>query len=294
MRMSDFNLVCSSNMYYRDGHPCTDCKKGLHNAVIHRCVHGSFTKSLASVLAISFHRIWKIYDQVSAFVCPSFFMKRELEELGIPPEKVHQINTFATPQQKGSPDPKEPYLLYIGRLASYKGIDTAIRAFARLKGKFPNVNFYVLGDENDHDAERVRAVIRECGAVNVRLLPFERDKKRVLEWIQRALCMVVPSEFFENLPNTILESFSCGCPVIATRFGCMPDIVKEGEYGLLYELGDIHDLSEKMDFLISHDEERERMGAQAYKALQRDYSEAGHVDRLLDLFERVICENKVP
>ena len=294
MRMSDFNLVCSSNMYYRDGHSCTDCKKGLHNAVIHRCVHGSFTKSLASVLAINFHRMWKIYDRVSAFVCPSFFMKRELEELGMPPEKVHQINTFAAPQEKGSPDLNAPYLLYIGRLASYKGIDTAIRAFSRLKEKFPNVNFFVLGDENDGDSERVRAVIRECGTENVRLLPFERDKKRVLEWIQHALFMVVPSEFFENLPNTILESFSCGRPVIATRFGCMPDIVKEGEYGLLYELGDFCDLSEKMGFLISHDEERERMGAQAYEALRRDYSEVGHVDHLLDLFEKVVRENKVP
>jgi glycosyltransferase involved in cell wall biosynthesis len=135
-------------------------------------------------------------------------------------------------------------------------------------------------------------VIRKCGAVNVRLLPFERDKKRVLEWIQRALFMVVPSEFFENLPNTILESFSCGRPVIATRFGCMPDIVKDGEYGLLYELGNFCDLSEKMSFLISHNEERERMGAQAYEALRRDYSEAGHVDRLLDLFKTVIRENK--
>lgn len=294
MRMSDFNLVCSSNMYYRDGHPCTDCKRGLHHAVIHRCVHGSVTKSLASVLAISFHRMWRIYGRVSAFVCPSAFMKRELEELGIPPSKIHQINTYAVPQQKGDPNLEEPYLLYIGRLASYKGIDTAIRAFACLKEKYPKVNFYVLGDENDDDARRVRKVIQECGAANVRLLPFERDKKQVLERIRRALFMVVPSEFFENLPNTILESFSCGRPVIATRFGCMPDIVKEGEYGLLYDLGDFHDLSEKMGFLIRHEEERERMGSQAYEALRRDYSEAGHVDRLLDLFETVIRDNKTP
>ena len=103
MRMSDFNLVCSSNMYYRGGHPCTDCKKGLYHAVIHRCVHGSYAKSLASVVAIRAHRLWRIYDQVSAFVCPSPFMKRELEELGIPPEKIRQINTFATPQRAGRP-----------------------------------------------------------------------------------------------------------------------------------------------------------------------------------------------
>jgi glycosyltransferase involved in cell wall biosynthesis len=275
-------------MYYRDNHSCTDCKKGLHHAVIHRCVHGSFAKSLSSVLAMSFHRMWKIYDRVSAFVCPSFLMAQELEEFGIPPEKIHQINTFAALQQKGTPDLKAPYLLYIGRLASYKGIDIAIRAFSRLKEKFPEVGFYVLGDENDDDARRVRTVIRESGADNVRLLPFERDKKRVLEWIQHALFMVVPSEFFENLPNTILESFSCGRPVIATRFGSMPDIVKEGEYGLLYELGNSGDLAEKMSWLISQNEERERMGNQAYEALRKDYSEEGHVSRLLDLFESVI------
>lgn len=291
MRMSDFNLVCSANMYYRDGHPCTDCKKGLHHAVIHRCVHGSFTKSLANAIALSIHRKWGIYDEVSAFVCPSYFMKRELEELGIPPGKVHQINTFAVPQAKGSPDLQSPYILYVGRFAPYKGADIAIRAFSGLRERYPKIIFYLLGDENDDDAGRVRKTIREYGAENVRVLPFERDKKHLLEWIRHALFLVVPSEFFENLPNAILESFSCGRPVIATRLGCMPDIVKEGESGLLYDFGDSRDLAEKMSFLISRDEERERMGAQAFEALRKDYSETGHVDRLLELFETVI-QNK--
>ena len=150
----------------------------------------------------------------------------------------------------------------------------------------------MLGDEQDDDSKRVRAVMAECGAVNVRLLPFERDKKKVLEWIRKALFLVVPSEFFENSPNTILESFSCGRPVLATRLGCLPDMVKEHEYGLLYELGNTQDLSEKMEFLITHSEDRERMGKLAYEALRRDYGESEHVDRLLNLFETTLHGKK--
>ncbi|MFZ5802845.1 MAG: glycosyltransferase family 4 protein [Candidatus Omnitrophota bacterium] len=287
MRMSDFNLVCSSNMYYRDGHPCMDCKKGLHHAVIHRCVHGSFMRSLANVMALTFHRRWKIYDRVSAFICPSLFMKGELEELGIPASKVHHLNTFAGIQEKGTPDLKEPYFLFIGRLAPYKGVDIAVRAFAKLRGEHPQVRFYVVGDEGDADAERVRTVIRDCGADNVHLLPFERNKQQVLSWIRKSLAMVVPSEFYENLPNTILESFSCGRPVIATRLGCLPDIVKEGEYGLLYEFGSSEDLAGKIDLFIRRPEERERMGMRAYEAIQRDYGEKDHMDRLLEIFGSV-------
>jgi len=78
--------------------------------------------------------MWGFYDKVSAFVCPSHFMKRELEELGSRLEKsIRSIRSLLL-KEKGNPDLKTPYLLYIGRLASYKGIDTAIRAFSRLKG----------------------------------------------------------------------------------------------------------------------------------------------------------------
>ena len=228
MRMSDFNLVCSSNMYYRDGHPCTDCKKGLFHAVVHRCVHESVVKSAVSAFAIAIHRWLGIYKKVSAFVAPTLFMKRELEELGFAPEIVHQINTFSKPETPVEPDIEQPYMLFIGRFAQYKGIDTALQAFACVADT-QGVIFKCMGDEGDEDADRVKALAQKLNLKGVQFLPFERDKKKIMDVVKKSLFTVLPSENYENLPNSILESFACARPVISTRLGSIPDIVKEGE-----------------------------------------------------------------
>jgi len=286
MRMSDFNLVCASNMYYRDGHPCTDCKKGLHHAVLHRCVHDSAVRSFVAVFATAFHRWAGFYKKVSAFVTPTNFMKRELIELGFSEEHIHQINTFAEPQGKKASNAEKPYILFFGRFARCKGADTAMEAFSGLGDKH-GVVFRLMGDEDDADSLRVKALARKLNCKEIEIMPFERDKQKIIEAIQGSLFTVLPSENYENLPNSILESFSCARPVLSTRLGSIPDIVLDQVYGLLYEYGNLQDFTRKMEWLIIHHVERERMGDNAFTALSQDYSEEQHIQKLLRVFEDV-------
>lgn len=291
MRMSDFNLVCASNMYFRGGKPCTDCKGGLHHAVINRCVHGSFVKSCVSALGTAWHRRSGVYQKVDAFVTPSLFMKRDLCEQGYPPRIIHQINTFVHPHGPGEPNLAQPYILFVGRFAEYKGADVALEAFARVKG-FPDVTFRLLGDEGDADARRLKEKCAALGNPRVEFLPFERDKAKLIRLIQRSLFTLVPSINYENLPNTLLESFACGRPVISTRFGSIPENVHDGENGLLYEFGDTADFAAKIERLLGDGELRERMGRNAYRDVIQNYSEDGHLNSLLGLFEAVADSKK--
>jgi glycosyltransferase involved in cell wall biosynthesis len=286
MRMSDFNLVCASNMYYRDGHgPCTDCKSGLHHAVINRCVHGSLVRSFAQVLANSFHRLSGVYKKVSAFVAPTEFMRQDLIELGFPAERIHQVNTFAKPCDSDVPEEKQkPYILFVGRFVPYKGVEASIRAFAKLPASYP-VSLYLAGDEDDEESRRLKRIASELAGGRIVFLPFERDKKKLHDLVHRSLFTLVPSEFYENLPNTILESFACGRPVVATRLGSLPDIVEDGKLGLLFEYGNLDDFSEKMRWLLDHPSEREQMGRNARQAIVQDYSEEKHVEKILNLFD---------
>lgn len=285
MRMSDFNLVCSSNMYYRDGHPCMDCKKGFQHALLHRCVQGSFMKTAVSVFAKSVHRRLGIYQKVRAFIAPTLFMKRELIELGFPESRVHHVNTFVHPRERTEPDPENPYFLFVGRFVPYKGAHLALQAFAKIRRKHPAVSFVLAGDENDAESNRIKELGHHLGPERMVFLPFERDPRKLVRLIQGALFTVVPSQFYENLPHTILESFACGRPVIGTRLGSIPDVIDEGEQGLLFEYGKSADLAHKMDWLLSHPFERERMGNNAWNILQRDYSEEAHLNQLIPLFQ---------
>ncbi len=290
MRMSDFNLVCASNMYYRDGHPCTDCKKGLYHAVLNRCVHGSLARSLASTVATSFHRMAGFYRSVSAFVTPTEFMRKDLIELGFEPARVHHINTFARPLTREEPEKDRPYMLFVGRFVPYKGAEEAIRAFVAMRQN-PGVDFHLLGDEGDEESARLKKLARNLGGRRIHFHPFERDKARLMEWYRKALFTVVPSQFYENLPNTILESFASGRPVLATSLGSLQDVIRPGVNGLLYRFQDPVDFSNQMEYLIHHEAEREKMGEQAWKILAEEYSEERHITQLLDLFRHILHQN---
>jgi glycosyltransferase involved in cell wall biosynthesis len=285
MRMSDFNLVCASNMYFRNGMPCTDCKSGLHHAILNRCVHGSYARSAAAVLANSLHKLTGIYRQVSAFVAPTQWMKNDLIESGIPVQKIHHIPTFAPANEVVKPDLNNPYIVFSGRFVSYKGVELAIKAFARTKAS--HVRFYVIGDEDDDESKRIRELAQKLDSKRIKIMRFQRDKKRMLNLIGGSLFALVPSRFYENLPNTILEAFSCGRPVIGTNIGSIPEVIQDGRNGLLFKPEDDYDLAAKIDWLIAHNEEREAMGKQAFNDLLTNYSENGHMVKLLELFRSV-------
>lgn len=285
MRLSDFNMICASNMFYRDRHPCRDCKQGLHHAVLHRCVHNSYVKSMAGVAANTLHRWMGIYKKVSAFVTPTVFMKNELVDMGIAPGRIHQIDTFVSPQKQAAPDTTTPHILFVGRFAEYKGAQIAIEAFAR-SGVASRAALRLLGDENDEDSRQVKLAAARPGVTNVEILPFERDPVKCMKAIRDALFVLVPSKFYENMPNTVLEAYACGRPVLATRLGSLPEIVRDGHNGLLFEYGDTEDFATKIRRLTDDALERSRMGENALRDALERFSEERHVSSLIDVFEQ--------
>lgn len=289
MRMSDYNLTCAANMYYRDGHPCRDCKHGLHHALLNRCVHGSVPRSLVQVFANSLHRWMSVYKKVRAFIAPTEFMRQELLDLGFDPARVHQVDTFVKPcRETPAVENDDPYILFIGRFVPYKGVEASIRAFSKLPEMLRRrVTLKLAGDENDEESARLKKIAGNLTGSKIEFLPFERDAKKLHDLTHRALFTLVPSEFYDNLPNTILESFACGRPVIATRLGSMIDIVKDEQYGLLFEYGSLEDFSQKMQRLIEGSAAREEMGKNAYEAVLRDYSEDRHMEKILSIFQGI-------
>ncbi|HTL46981.1 MAG TPA: glycosyltransferase family 4 protein [Verrucomicrobiae bacterium] len=292
MRMSDFNLSCPANMYYRDGHPCTDCKgSNLFNGIRHRCVHGSLVRSAVQVFANSLHRRLGIYKKVSAFIAPTEFMKDDLLHLGFEPHRVHQVNTFVRPcESPAAHEEREPYILFVGRFVPYKGVEAAIRAFCRVPDR--GVRLHLAGDEQDAESARLKTLAKELGGDRIVFAPFERNKAKLHELVHKALFTLVPSECYDNLPNTILESFACRRPVIVTRLGSLPGIVPDGKLGLLFEYGDLDGFAAKIQWMLDHPEERERMGENAYQAVLNEYAEDRHMNTLVDIFEAALLEKK--
>jgi glycosyltransferase involved in cell wall biosynthesis len=170
----------------------------------------------------------------------------------------------------------------MGRLSSEKGILTLIRAFMTLANT--GARLLVVGqgpirkhlEENSNKDPRIRFTGYLSG-------------ESLKETTQNALAVIVPSEWYENAPISILESFAYGKPVVASRIGGIPEMIDDGINGFLFETGNAVDLKKKLERILSiSDNKICEMGQAARQKVERQFNAELHYKRLMDIYHTVI------
>ncbi|MBF0329899.1 MAG: glycosyltransferase family 4 protein [Nitrospirae bacterium] len=285
MTMRDYKLVCAPYNMLLNGKPCEKCKDGkYYQCLINKCVQNSFSKSLLNTMEMYFHHnILHLYDLIDTYISPSIFLKAKCEEMGLKKQIEYLPNfvnlTEFTPQYKE----EENTIVYFGRLSNEKGLVTLIEA---MKGI--NATLRLIGDgPSRNDLE---AMVRSEKNNNVEFLGFKTgDELKGL--IRQSMFVVLPSEWYENNPRTIIEAFALGKPAIGARIGGIPELVKDNETGLTFEPGNADDLAEKIGILLRDDELRIRMGKNARDFAERELNTEKHYQRLMELYNMAIEKN---
>lgn len=222
----DPHLVCPNHMLMdpETMTPCTRCVEGsVWNCARGRCIHGSRAKSVLGSLEGSLYRHKRTYDKLSLLVCPSRFMERMLERDPRFRGKTVFLQNFIRPESRTGGE-KGDYVLYFGRLSEEKGVEGFLEG-CRL---VPEVPFVVAGR-----GPLEGLLERDCPP-NVTYVGFQ-EGRGLAELIQRARFSVCPSIWYENCPLSVLESLSLGTPVLANRIGGIPELIDEGETGVLMD-----------------------------------------------------------
>lgn len=293
-RLSDYFLLCPRFDFLCDRKICEDClTQGYRSCIRKRCVKHSLSASLIRVISMKIHDRIHIYDCVDAFVAPSEFMKRKLSEHGFEAERIHCIPTFAAPVRKNEEaparegaGPSEPasggYGLYFGRIAEEKGVDTVVKACEKL----PDHTVKIMGDDTTEEAVRLKEYGKEHHLTNLEFLGFQSGD--ALETvIEGARYVMIPSVWYDNLPNTALEAFRHAKPVIASRIGSLPELVEDGRNGYLFEAGNADQLAERIRLLDDDGRVRE-MGAAGLRLLEERFSAEKHYEALIHVFEEAV------
>jgi glycosyltransferase involved in cell wall biosynthesis len=274
----DLKLCCPSHQMLNHLGLCERCKGGnfLH-AVRLRCVHGSLSVSALVALESALHRWSAIYRRnLNRIVVPSLFYKRKFEEWGWSSEQVTFIPNFVT-IQKLAPVP-EPghYFLYFGRLSIEKGLGTLLNAFRHIDARLVVAGDGELGSEVEAAAAETRGRISWLG---------RRSGDDLLDVVARARAVIVPSEWYENAPMSILESYALGKPVIGADIGGIPELVKEGETGLLFPAGSIAGLESAIERMRNlSDGAVAEMGHSARHFVTEHFTAELYRERMLNLY----------
>jgi L-malate glycosyltransferase len=178
---------------------------------------------------------------------------------------------------------KGPVFGTIARLTEQKGHRYLLEAASRALRLRPDLNFVFAGDGPLRDSLTARA--RSLGIGDrVRFLGYRTDVAALLAAFD---VFTLPS-LYEGLPNAVLEAMACGKPVVATAVDGTPEVVAEGETGLLVPPRDPDRLSGALLRLAGDARLRSRMGAEARRRAVRDHGVDGQVEAFHRLYQELL------
>ena len=280
-RVSDFNLVCPASTLLRKGFVCDLCLSGnLKYSMKNKCCHDSTLATLLRMESMQYHRKKKLYEYVDYFVTPTSFTRDKLIEGGFPSEKIIKVPTFIDSSSIIPNFKNQKYVLFLGRLSPEKGAIYAISAMKYLKGY--GIKLKVTGTLGDAD-KAIRSILAEEKLTEcVEFVGFQRGQA-LADLISNCLCVLCPAVWYDNMPNTVIEAYSYGKPVIASNIGCFPELIEDEITGYLFEPGNSFQLAEKIKVLLRGNC-AEILGRNARRKVEVDFAPKEHFEALQNLF----------
>lgn len=225
MTVHNFRLICANALFFRDGHPCTDCL-GTHpwRAVQHRCYHRSAPQSIVAAGTIAVNRSLGTWRGVTLFIAPTRFVADKLVDAAIPANRIEVVpSLIPDPGPRLGPPSASTTVLYTGRLDRGKGLDVLLAAWATTD---LDLELVIVGDGP------LRAELEERRPPRTRFVGWVGHTE--LEVLLRsARALVFPSRFFETFGLSLGEALASGLPVIAGDVGSRREVLGDEGAGWL-------------------------------------------------------------
>ena len=281
MTMRDYKMVCPTYSMLRKGDVCERCREGrFYHCAINRCTKGSLFKSLVNVAEMYLHhKVLHIYDKIDLYISPSRFLKTKVKEMGLRGEVVYLPNCVDVSGFDPDFAWQEESIVYVGRLSHEKGLETLIDAVKNIA----DVRLKIIGD--GPLKKFLEEKIRNENIGNVDFLGY-RTGKDLHDEIRKSMFLVIPSEWYENNPRTVIEAFALGKPVVGARIGGIPELVRDQKTGLTYTSGDSADLKEKISLMLQNSDKIPGMGRNARTLVEQELNAEIHYRRLMEIYSR--------
>jgi len=279
MTLQNYRLVCPSGLHQRNGRVCEKCCGGREYWCLLCNCEESLPKSVGYALRNWIARRFGLFRRnVTLYVCLTEFQKGRLVAEGFAPQRLMVVpNMTDATDDVGAPVAARPYVGYAGRVSPEKGIHLLLEAARRN----PEIPFRVAGAY-----DRMPGVVRQAPPNLSFLGPLEHQAMD--EFYRASRMTVLCSTWFEGLPMVLIEAMMRGTPVVAPRIGGIPEVVDDGGTGVLFEPGNVDDLSDKVRHLWNHPDVCQQMGNAARKKAIDQYSPEPYYRRLMEVYQRAV------
>jgi glycosyltransferase involved in cell wall biosynthesis len=276
----------------------------LHTHLVHGDVYGSSASSVTRVPFVSSRHSGDRYllgpfryvdrafaRRASRLIAISDAVREFLERAGHDPAKLVTVHygldelpaaaSDPTPSEAGIPQ-GAPLVVAVGRLIAQKDHATLLRAFARVHAERPDARLAILGaGPLEAETRALADALRLTGAV---VLP---GRTEIRDWLERANVFAHSSRW-EGFGIVLLEAMLAGLPVVATRVSAVPEIVADGETGLLVEPDDDAVFGQALAKLVADPARARALGQAGLARARSEFSVGRMAERTIELYREAV------
>jgi glycosyltransferase involved in cell wall biosynthesis len=282
MTLHDYKAACPNYQLLTHDGLCQRCVgDGYWHAVRHRCLKGSIAGSTVAAVEAYLNRFRRQYGKIDLFVAPSGFLRDVMVRAGLPAARIAVLPNAVSVEDRPRPMPSRPRFVYFGRLSNEKGLDAVLDASKQVPQDV-EIALFGTGPQEPQLRQRV-----ELEGLPVQLGGFVSTGV-LTEELRRATAALLPSQWYENCPMSVLEAGAMGVPTIASEIGGIPELISTGVDGLLIPPGDVDALATAMTDLADKPERAEALGAAAHARVAERHNESLYVEALVDHYRAVL------
>jgi glycosyltransferase involved in cell wall biosynthesis len=280
--LNDFKLLCPAYNLVTNGHACEHpCTGQYWKSLTLGCYEGP--RGAAAVLAAEayvHHWLGTYKKCVDHYLTPSYFAKELLVKNGYNQEKISVLPHFQHLHESPPSARADAPVLYFGRLSPEKGLTDLIYAMRYL----PQIPLQIAGDgPQKPELERLTTTLE---LENVEFVGH-LSGSNLDQAIAGSRFTILPSRAYETLGKSILESYAWERPVIASDLGSRRELVRDQETGLLYQAGDIDQLTKAILTLAEQPHRAAEMGIAGRRLIETKHTADKHYEQLMELYERL-------
>lgn len=279
MTVHDYGLVSANHALWNNDAPMDLNRLGLLATAKTRYIKGSFLGTLVLDVIQKFHNQTGMYERfINRFLVSTKFVSRVLVNAGYSIEKIF-VDGLMTEKATTPNAKREDFILFVGALEKYKGVQTLIQAMK----SFPKTRLKIAGsgscEQEFKEMAKDMPQIEFLGFVHGDALSALMATARVA---------VVPSIWYEPYGLVAVESMKFGTPVVVSDRGGLPELVEDGVSGRVFKAGNVRDLVETLNEFIHSPAYARKMGEAAKNRAFQIADPKKHVERVLEHYLAVI------
>lgn len=282
----NFRFICPNGFAFTHGAVCFRCQTShtLH-AIRLKCLHGSLSQSVLYASVIGLHRHLGTFGKHTGQLLPVNKMLAEILRREFPSAPITILPNYIETARYQVRNHFKPSFVYLGRLSDEKGVRTLIHAMRYTH----DVTLDVIGTGTLLDELK-----READLLAPRCVTFHGfiSGEARFDLLKNATALIMPSLSHDSWPMAVLESLAMGVPVIASRQGGLPDLVRHGESGLLFDAGQPQQLAAAMMQLARSPDQVKQMGVVARRYAETEFDVAIYYDKLMTIYQHEINSRK--